>query len=119
MSPLDKQKPKGISINPKITIQALFIVVLLLITALLVQSSNLADQRKMTIGQSNYCIKYTSDIIASNSLQLIREQDAHRRDVDRANEKITTLVDYYNTLLKKTKQKISPLNPYSFLILPS
>jgi hypothetical protein len=119
MSALNKQKPKGISLNSKITIQALSIVVLLLITALLVQSSNLADQRKMTIGQSNYCIKYTSDIIANNSLQLIREQDAHRRDVDRANEKITTLVDYYNTLLKKTKQKTSPLNPYSFLILPS
>jgi hypothetical protein len=119
MSPLDKSKSKGISLNSKITIQALSIVVLLLISALLVQSSNLADQRKMTIGQSNYCIKYTSDIIASNSLQLIREQDAHRRDVDRANEKITTLVDYYNDLLKKTKQKTSPLNPYSFLILPS
>ena len=119
MSSVDKQKPKGISLNSKITIQALFIVVLLLITALLVQSSNLADQRKMTISQSNYCIKYTSDIIANNSLQLIREQDAHRRDVDRANEKITTLVNYYNDLLKKTKQKTSPLNPYSFLILPS
>jgi ABC-type transport system involved in cytochrome bd biosynthesis fused ATPase/permease subunit len=119
MSSVDKQKPKGISLNSKITIQALFIVVLLLITALLVQSSNLADQRKMTIGQSNYCIKYTSDIIANNSLQLIREQDAHRRDVDRANEKITTLVNYYNDLLKKTKQKTSPLNPYSFLVLPS
>ena len=119
MSSLNKQKPKGISLNSKITIQALSIVVLLLISALLVQSSNLADQRKMTIGQSNYCIKYTSDIIANNSLQLIREQDAHRRDVDRANEKITTLVDYYNDLLKKTKQKTLPLNPYSFLVLPS
>jgi hypothetical protein len=111
MSSVDKQKPKGISLNSKITIQALSIVVLLLITALLIQSSNLADQRKMTIGQSNYCIKYTSDIIANNSLQLIREQDAHRRDVDRANEKITMLVDYYNTLLKKTKQKTSPSIP--------
>jgi len=119
MSSLNKQKSKGISLNSKITIQALFIVIVLLITALLVQSSNLADQRKMTIGQSNYCIKYTSDIIASNSLQLIREQDARKRDIDKANEKITTLVDYYNTLLKKTKQKTSPLNPYSFLILPS
>ena len=119
MSPLDKSKSKGISINPKITIQALSITVVLLVTALLVQSSNLADQRKMTIGQSNYCIKYTSDIIASNSLQLIREQDSHKRDIDRANDKITTLVDYYNELLKKTKQKTLPLNPYSFLILPS
>ena len=119
MSSLNKQNPKRISLNSKITIQALSIVVLLLISALLVQSSNLADQRKMTIGQSNYCIKYTSDIIANNSLQLIREQDAHRRDVDRANEKITTLVDYYNDLLKKTKQKTLPLNPYSFLVLPS
>lgn len=119
MSSLNKQNPKRISLNSKITIQALFIVILLLISALLVQSSNLADQRKMTIGQSNYCIKYTSDIIANNSLQLIREQDAHRRDVDRANEKITTLVDYYNDLLKKTKQKTLPLNPYSFLVLPS
>ena len=119
MSSLNKQKPKRIILNSKITIQALFIVILLLISALLVQSSNLADQRKMTIGQSNYCIKYTSDIIANNSLQLIREQDAHRRDVDRANEKITTLVDYYNDLLKKTKQKTLPLNPYSFLVLPS
>ena len=119
MSSLNKEKPKGISLNSKITIYALSIVVLLLISALLIQSSNLADQRKMTIGQSNYCIKYTSNIIANNSLQLIREQDAHKRDVDRANEKITTLVDYYNTLLKKTKQKTSPLNPYSYLILPS
>ena len=106
-------------INSARIIQFLIVLIALLISALLVQSSNLADQRKMTIGQSNYCIKYTSDIIASNSLQLIREQDAHRRDVDRANEKITTLVDYYNTLLKKTKQKTSPLNPYSFLVLPS
>jgi ABC-type transport system involved in cytochrome bd biosynthesis fused ATPase/permease subunit len=108
-----------IKINSARTIQFLIVLIALLTTALLVQSSNLADQRKMTIGQSNYCIKYTSDIIANNSLQLIREQDAHRRNVDRANEKITTLVDYYNTLLKKNKQKTSPLNPYSFLILPS
>jgi hypothetical protein len=119
MPSVGKQKPKKISLNSKITIQALSIVVVLLITALLVQSSNLSDQRKMTIGQSNYCIKYTSEIIAKNSLQLIREQDSHKRDIDRANEKITTLVDYYNDLLKKTKQKTLPLNPYSFLLLPS
>jgi hypothetical protein len=108
-----------IKINSTRTIQFLIALIALLTTALLVQSSNLADQRKTTISQSNFCLKYTSENIAKSSLQLIREQDAHQRDIDRANEKITTLVDYYNTLLKKTKQKTSPLNPYSFLILPS
>jgi len=108
-----------IKINSTRTIQFLIFLIALLTTALLVQSSNLADQRKITINQSNFCLKYTSENIANSSLQLIREQDARKRDLDKANEKITTLVNYYNDLLKKTKQKTSPLNPYSFLILPS
>ncbi len=50
--------------------QSALIVILLL--SLLFVGGDLKQARKMTLDQSNYCIKYTSDIIASSSLDLIR-----------------------------------------------
>ncbi len=54
---------------------------------------DLKQSRKMTLDQSNYCIRYTSDIIASSRLDLIREQDAHGRDIDKANTVISVAIE--------------------------
>lgn len=75
----------------------------------------------MTLEQANYCIKYTSDILATSNVDLMREEDAHKRSVETANAKIEDLVDRYNNLLAEYKKKVksvkdNPLLVYSFLV---
>lgn len=75
----------------------------------------------MTLEQSNYCIKYTSDILATSNVELLREEDAHKRSIDTANAKIEDLVTRYNNLLAEYKKKVrsvkeQPLLIYSFLV---
>ena len=78
---------------------------------------------RMTLDQSQYCIRYTSDIIASSRLDLIREQDAHSRTVDKANSVIDDIVNRYNTLVARYNKNTGgtnydPLNTYSYRIRP-
>jgi len=101
--------------------QSAFIVILLL--SLLFVGGDLKQARKMTLDQSNYCIKYTSDIIASSRLDLIREQDAHSRTVDKANSVIDDIVNRYNSLVARYNKSTGgtnydPLNQYSYRIRP-
>ena len=109
-------KLKGI-----IWIQSALIVILFL--SLLFVGGDLKQARKMTLDQSNYCIKYTSDIIASSRLDLIREQDAHVRTVDKANSVIDDIVNRYNSLVARYNKSTGgtnydPLNTYSYRIRP-
>jgi len=109
-------KLKGI-----IWIQSALIVILLL--SLLFVGGDLKQARKMTLDQSNYCIKYTSDIIASSRLDLIREQDAHVRTVDKANSVIDDIVNRYNLLVARYNKNTGgtnydPLSIYSYRIKP-
>ena len=101
--------------------QSALIVILLL--SLLFVGGDLKQARKMTLDQSNYCIKYTSDIIASSRLDLIREQDAHSRTVDKANSVIDDIVNRYNSLVARYNKSTGgsnydPLNTYSYRIKP-
>ena len=101
--------------------QSALIVILLL--SLLFVGGDLKQARKMTLDQSNYCIKYTSDIIASSRLDLIREQDAHSRTVDKANSVIDDIVNRYNSLVARYNKSnggtnYDPLNTYSYRIRP-
>ena len=78
---------------------------------------------RMTLDQSQYCIRYTSDIIASSRLDLIREQDAHSRTVDKANSVVDDIVNRYNTLVARYNKNTGgtnydPLNTYSYRIRP-
>jgi len=109
-------KLKGI-----IWVQSFLIVILS--TALLFLGGDLKQSRKMILDQSNYCIKYTSDIIASSRLDLIREQDAHIRTVDKANSVIDDIVNRYNSLVARYNKNTGgtnydPLNQYSYRIRP-
>ena len=102
-------------------VQGLLIVILS--TALLFLGGDLKQSRKMTLDQSNYCIRYTSDIIASSRLDLIREQDAHARTVDKANSVIDDIVNRYNSLVARYNKgtggtNYDPLNTYSYRIRP-
>jgi hypothetical protein len=97
-------------------------LIVILATALLFMGGDLKQSRKMTLDQSNYCIRYTSDIIASSRLDLIREQDAHERDIDKANTVITDIIDRYNTLVARYNKSTGGynydlLNPYSYKIM--
>jgi hypothetical protein len=101
--------------------QSALIVILLL--SLLFVGGDLKQARKMTLDQSNYCIKYTSDIIASSRLDLIREQDAHSRTVDKANSVIDDIVNRYNSLVARYNKSTGgtnydPLGIYSYRIKP-
>jgi hypothetical protein len=98
------------------------ILIVILATALLFMGGDLKQSRKMTLDQSNYCIRYTSDIIASSRLDLIREQDAHGRDIDRSNTVIADIIDRFNTLVARYNKSTGgynydPLNPYSYKIM--
>jgi len=98
-------------------------LILILILSLLFVGGDLKQARKMTLDQSNYCIKYTSDIIASSRLDLIREQDAHSRTVDKANSVIDDIVNRYNSLVARYNKSnggtnYDPLNTYSYRIRP-
>ncbi len=98
-------------------------LIVILSTALLFLGGDLKQSRKMILDQSNYCIKYTSDIIASSRLDLIREQDAHSRTVDKANSVIDDIVNRYNSLVARYNKSTGgtnydPLNQYSYRIRP-
>ena len=98
-------------------------LIVILSTALLFLGGDLKHSRKMSLDQSNYCIKYTSDIIASSRLDLIREQDAHSRTVDKANSVIDDIVNRYNSLVARYNKSTGgtnydPLNQYSYRIRP-
>jgi len=98
-------------------------LIVILSTALLFLGGDLKQSRKMTLDQSNYCIRYTSDIIASSRLDLIREQDAHVRTVDKANSVIDEIVNRYNSLVARYNKttggtNYDPLSIYSYRIRP-
>jgi hypothetical protein len=98
-------------------------LIVILSTALLFLGGDLKQSRKMILDQSNYCIKYTSDIIASSRLDLIREQDAHSRTVDKANSVIDDIVNRYNSLVARYNKSTGgtnydSLNTYSYRIRP-
>ena len=83
---------------------------------------DLREANKNSLSQSNYCIRYTSDIIASSRLELIREQDAHGRDIDKANTVIADIIDRYNTIVARYNKSTGgynydTLNPYSYKIM--
>jgi len=98
-------------------------LILILCLSLLFVGGDLRQARKMTLDQSNYCIRYTSDIIASSRLDLIREQDAHVRTVDKANSVIDDIINRYNLLVARYNKSTGgtnydPLNEYSYRIRP-
>ena len=100
-----------------------FALIVILCLSLLFIGGDLKQARKMTLDQSNYCIKYTSDIIASSRLDLIREQDAHSRTVDKANSVIDDIVNRYNSLVARYNKSTGginydPLSIYSYRIRP-
>ena len=102
-------------------VQGLLIVILS--TALLFLGGDLKQSRKMTLDQSNYCIRYTSDIIATSRLDLIREQDAHARTVDKANSVIDDIINRYHGIVARYNKSTGgtnydPLNTYSYRIRP-
>jgi len=110
------------SFKLKSIIWAQSILIVILATALLFMGGDLKQSRKMTLDQSNYCIRYTSDIIASSRLDLIREQDAHGRDIDKANTVISDIIDRYNAIVARYNKSVrgsdyNPLNPYSYKIM--
>jgi thiamine biosynthesis lipoprotein ApbE len=111
----------SIKMKTLVWVQGLLIVILS--TALLFLGGDLKQSRKMTLDQSNYCIRYTSDIIATSRLDLIREQDAHARTIDKANSSIDDIVNRYNSLVARYNKSTGgtnydPLNTYSYRIRP-
>ena len=91
--------------------------------SLLFMGGDVKHANRMTLDQSQYCIRYTSDIIASSRLDLIREQDAHSRTVDKANSVVDDIVNRYNTLVARYNKNTGgtnydPLNTYSYRIRP-
>jgi hypothetical protein len=111
------------SIKMKTLIWVQGLLILILSTVLLFLGGDLKQSRKMALDQSNYCIRYTSDIIASSRLDLIREQDAHVRTVDKANSVIDDIINRYNLLAARYNKSTGgtnydPLNTYSYRIRP-
>lgn len=109
------------SINTKMLIRVQSGLIGLLLLSLLFLGGDLKQAREMALKQSNYCISYTSDITTSSKLELIREQDAHQRDIDKANATIEDLVYRYNKLVDKYNKgtggyNYDPLNQYSLLV---
>jgi hypothetical protein len=110
------------SIKIKTIIWVQTTLILILGLSMLFIGGDLKQTRKMTLDQSNFCIKYTSDIIASSRLDLIREQDAHNRNIDRANTVISDIVERYNVLIGRYNKSTGgynydPLNQYSYKIM--
>jgi len=110
------------SIKIKTVIWVQTTLILILGLSMLFIGGDLKQTRKMTLDQSNFCIKYTSDIIASSKLDLIREQDAHGRDIDKANTMIANIIERYNALVGRYNkntggQDYDPLNQYSYKIM--
>lgn len=111
------------NLNPKKTIYVLLGVIWVMLLVLVMQQANLSEQRKQTIATSGFCIKNTADVTANYQLALIREQDAHKRDIDEANKKLEFIVNEYNKMLLKAKKgqsiKGDSLDIYSYRIYPS
>jgi hypothetical protein len=110
----------SIKIKTVIWIQTTLILILGL--SMLFIGGDLKQTRKMTLDQSNFCIKYTSDIIASSRLDLIREQDAHSRNIDKANTAISDIIERYNLLVGRYNKNTGgynyeTLNQYSYKIM--
>jgi len=105
-----------LNLNPKKVIWALLIIIGFLVFALLIQGGDLKQAQRARLDQSNYCLKYTSDSIAYSQLTLLREQDAHKRDIDTANSQISDLVNRYNSLLTKHRIRLEQLSVYGFLV---
>lgn len=110
------------SIKVKTLLFAQTILIVFLSTVILFLGGDLKEANKNSLSQSNYCIRYTSDIIASSRLELIREQDAHGRDIDKANTMISDIIYRYNALVTRYNKNtggfnFEPLNPYSYQIL--
>ena len=104
-----------------IWVQSSLIVILSL--SLLFMGGDVKHANRMTLDQSQYCIRYTSDIIASSRLDLIREQDAHSRTVDKANSVIDDIINRYNGIVARYNKSTGgtnydPLNIYSYRIRP-
>ena len=104
-----------------IWVQSALIVILSL--SLLFMGGDVKHANRMTLDQSQYCIRYTSDIIASSRLDLIREQDAHARTVDKANSVIDDIINRYNGIVARYNKSTGgtnydPLNTYSYRIRP-
>ena len=104
-----------------IWVQSALIVILSL--SLLFMGGDVKHANRMTLDQSQYCIRYTSDIIASSRLDLIREQDAHSRTVDKANSVIDDIINRYNGIVARYNKSTGgtnydPLNTYSYRIRP-
>ena len=111
------------SIKMKTLVWVQTFLIVILFTALLFLGGDLKQSGKMTLDQSNYCIRYTSDIIATSRLDLIREQDAHVRTVDKANSVIDDIINRYNSLAARYNKSTGgtnydPLNTYSYRIRP-
>ena len=97
-------------------------IIAVLVIFLLFMGGDLKQARKMTLDQSNFCIKHTADITVSSRLDLIREQDAHARDIDKANSMLADIINRYNILVERYNKNTGgmnydPLNPYSYKIL--
>lgn len=112
-----------LKLDPQKSVKSMFILIVFLITFILYQEGNLNEQRKQTIAQGTFCIKNTADVTSNYQLALIREQDAHKRDIQEANKKLDFLVTEYNNLLSKAKKnqpiKQDSLDIYSYRIYPS
>ena len=111
------------SIKIKTLLVCQTILIVFLSTALLFLGGDLRQANKNSLSQSNYCIRYTSDIIASSRLELIREQDAHSRTVDKANTTISDIIYRYNAIVARYNKNTGgtnydPLNLYSYQIKP-
>jgi hypothetical protein len=110
------------SIKLKTLIWGQAVIILVLAISLLFLGGDVKQSRKMLFDQSNYCIRYTSEITANSRLDLIREQDAHGRDIDKANTMIANIIERYNALVGRYNkntggQDYDPLNQYSYKIM--
>ena len=109
---------KLIQFDPMKAIRYLPVTILVLLVVIVVQTSNLQEQRKQTLAQADLCIKSTSDAIANYQLALMREQAAHKDDIRDANTKIQFLVTEYNKIITNSgaRAKAKVLNIYSYLM---
>ena len=98
-------------------------IILVQFLIMLFMNSDLQYQRKAALESSQYCIKYTSEIITNGSIDLVREKAAHEKDILSANTNIDDLVNRYNDLVKKynklVTKPIDELLVYSFRVIKS
>lgn len=108
--------------DPNKVIKILLVIIMLLGLTVVVQTSNLQEQRKQTVAQANFCVTNTADMLANYQTSLMREKDGRLRDIDSANKNIEFLVNEYNKLIDKTNKsgltKRDHLSIYSYIIYP-